>query len=401
MSLFRGLRRTAPAETEERSLSYQDIWGGDLQFGGASTYAGATVTQEGSLRMIAVWACVSLIADAISSLPLELYSEWGGVKRELPTPPWINSPNTEMTFADHWHRVMVSLLLDGNGYIYLGRNSSAAISTLTPVHPAQVSVWRDHATQKLVYNVGGERLTSDDILHIPAFTVPGSLTGYSPIEMSRQAVGLGLVSEEYGARFFGQGATMSGVIEVPGDLTQEQAKVMAKTFSDAHSGTRKAHLPGVLTAGSKWQPITVTNEQAQFLETRRFQKQEIANLFRVPPYMLDPTVSSTWGTGISEQNRAFVTHTLMPWLIRVEQAISRLFPRGQYVKFNLDSLLRGQITERYQAYKVGLEAGFLTIAEVRELEDLAELDFPEPDDENLPAEGPPSVPLITNQPNGS
>jgi HK97 family phage portal protein len=295
---------------------------------------------------------------------------------------------------------MVSLLLDGNAYIYVGRNPSAAISTLTPVHPSNVNIYRG-PDQKLVYMVAGEKLTADDILHIPAFTVPGSLTGISPIESARQAVGLGLTSEEFGARFFGQGATMSGVIQVPGDMTPEQAQIMAKSFSAAHAGTRKSHLPGVISGGGTWQSLSVTPEQSQFLETRRFQKQEIANLYRVPPYMLDPTVSSTWGTGITEQNRAFVTHTLQPWLVRVEQAISRLFPKGQYVKFNLDSLLRGQMLERYQAYQLGIAGGWLTIAEIREIEDLAELDLPEPDDENVPPEGAPEDPIYTNRPTGS
>jgi HK97 family phage portal protein len=400
VSLFGGLRRTARVEPETRNLSYQDIWGADLQGIGAATYSGTNVTQISSLRMVAVWACVSLIADAISSLELELYSEWGGIKKELSSPAWLISPNIEMTFADCWHRVMASLLLDGNAYLYVGRNANATISTITPVHPSHVSIYRG-PDQKLVYMVSGEKLTSDDILHIPAFTVPGSLTGISPIESARQAVGLGLTSEEFGARFFGQGATMSGVIQIPGEMTPEQAQVMAKSFGAAHSGTRKSHLPGVISGGGVWQALSVTPEQSQFLETRRFQKQEIANLYRVPPYMLDPTVSSTWGTGITEQNRAFVTHTLQPWLVRVEQAISRLFPKGQYVKFNLDGLLRGQITERYQAYQIGLAAGFLTIAEVRELEDLSELDSPEPDDENIPAEGPPESPLYTNRPTGS
>lgn len=377
MSLFRRLeRRDTP-----NPITYQQGWAADLIVQGQTTYAGTNVSQDSALRMVAVWAAVSIIADNAAGMPLQTFSSSKG---NAPTaaPGWLYQPNAEMTPFDFWHRVLVSMLLDGNAYIYIARNAAGTPVDLVPVHPYRVNITRDPITFELLYHVQGEPFTSYELLHIPAFTMAGVLKGLSPIEHARQSIGLGLTAEEFAARFFSQGASMSGVIETPKDLTEAQAKILAKSFQAAHSGTKKAHIPAVISNGGQWKQLSVTPEQAQFLQTRGFQNQQIAALFRVPAYLLDPSVQSSWGKGIEEQNRAFVQFTLAPWLTRIEQAISYfLFPvRSQFVKFNLDSLLRGRTKDRYDAYSMGIAAKFITPNEVRALEGMDPLpggdDFP-------------------------
>jgi len=334
--------------------------------------------------MIAVYFCVSLISDVISTLPIDTYRKVKGGRDAIPNPLWLDQPNTEMTSVDFWHRVLASMLLDGNAYIYVRRTDSGSVLDLTPVHPGLVTPYRWNG--KLTYVVGADAngsplppgaaiLTPRELLHIPAFVRPGDLKGLSPIEVAREAIGLGVTMEEYGARFFAQGATVSGVIQSPNALEPTQAEIMARSFAARHSGAHKSHLPAVLTAGSTWQPITVPNDQAQFLDSRRFTKTEIGNLYRIPGYLLDPQVSSTWGTGIEEQNRMLVDLTFNPWLVRIETAISqRLLARPQFAKFNLDALLRGRTLDRYQSHQIGISAGFLTVNEARAREDLPPID---------------------------
>ncbi|WP_157474197.1 phage portal protein [Parafrankia sp. EUN1f] len=382
------------------------MWGDSF---GASrlTASGARVTQDSALRMIAVHFCVSLIADVISTLPTEVYRLVAGGQVQIKSPIWLDEPNPEMTAVDFWHRVLVSLLLDGNAFVFIVRGPNGQPVSLIPLEPSSVQPYRYNGqisyvfagglpfTPDDLFPVGSQILSRNEILHISAFTRPGDLRGLSPIEVAREAIGLGLTLEDYAARFFGQGATVSGVIQSPVPMNADQAKVMARAFADHHSGGRKAHLPMILTNGSTWQQITVPNDQAQFLDSRRFSKTEIGNLYRIPGYLLDPQVSSTWGSGVEEQNRMLVDITLQPWVVRVERAFSlRLFPRGQNMRFNLDALLRGRTLDRYQAHSIGLTSQFLTVNEVRSIEDLPPL--PGGDDVVKPKE--PSLVLRPGKP---
>lgn len=357
----------------KRAITYQDFWGSDSPFGpNSNTTSGTQVTQENALRLVSVYFCVSLIADRISTLPIHVFRDQAGRSVQLDTPAWLAKPNTEMTRSDFFHRILVSLLLDGNAYVRILRSDKSGMPVeMIPIHPRRIEVDQDKNGYATFVLDGAVRLTRDEILHIPAFTMPGHPKGLSPIEYAKESVGLGKVAEEYGARFFGQGSTLTGVVQTPGAMTPDQAEVMARTFSKHHAGVRNSHLPGVLTGGAVWQPITVPPDQAQFLETRRFQKVEIANLYRVPPYMLDPTVASSWGSGVEEQNKMLIDFTLDPWLVRIEQAFSdALLPRGQFVKFNLDALLRGRTKERYEAYGIAITHGLMNPDEARAYEDL-------------------------------
>lgn len=354
---------------EERSITYQDVFGEPAPV----THAGIAVSQETAMRLAAVYSCVTLISDTIASLPLHTYRSADGLRVSTAPPAWVARPNPLQARFCTVQQVLAGLLLDGNAYLYLLRNASGAVAELHPLHPSRV-VPRLLDNGTIEYLVDGrEMLSASELLHISAFTMPGQIRGISPIEVARQAIGLGLVAEEFGSLFFGQGATVSGVVQSPAPMNREQAEVMARSFAAHHAGARKAHLPLILTAGATWQQITIPPEQAQFLETRRFQRQEIANLYRVPGYLIDPSVSSTWGTGIEQQQIGFIQFTLQPWLTRIEEALSGLLPRGQFVKFNLDALLRGSTKDRYDAYAVALDHGFMTLNEVRAREDLPPL----------------------------
>ncbi|MFE9962880.1 phage portal protein [Streptomyces sp. NPDC005525] len=338
------------------------------------TYAGASVSQTTALQVSAVWSCVSLISDSIASLPVDTYRTTGNRRRPVTGPAWLDRPNPFMLWHDFTTRVLVSMLLDGNAFLHVLKAPDGAVVGLVPIDPARVSIGLTEDGTAPVYRVDGEPYGPRDILHIPgAFTRPGELRGLSPIEYARQAIGVAKATEEHGARFFSQGASVSGIIQAPGEVDKEKALMLKGMFSTAHSGLKNSHTVGILTGGATWQTVSVTPEQAQFLETRKFQKTEIANFFRVPPYMLDPTVTSSWGAGIEEQNRWFVDQTLGPWLIRLERYLSTLLPAGQYLKFNTDARLRSNTADRYNAYSVAVSNGFMSRDEVRALEDLEPL----------------------------
>ena len=232
-------------------------------------------------------------------------------------------------------------------------------------------------TRSVLYEVTAEdgtrrTLGPMEMFHVQAFSLPGQLKGVPPLEMARNMIGAGLAGQEYGERFFAQGLGAAGVIEVPGDLTIEQARELKSDFAKANTGLRKQHLPPVLTAGAKWAQLSISPEQAQFLESRQFSVAEVARFYGVPPHMIgDVERSTSWGTGIEQQGIGFVTYTLMPWLERLEQAYTRhlLFRPGGFVKFNVSGLLRADLKTRMEAHAIGRQWGWRSADEVRAFED--------------------------------
>ncbi|MFI6609284.1 phage portal protein [Streptomyces sp. NPDC050507] len=336
----------------------------------ASTHAGKEVGRSSSLALPAVYYCVSLIADSIAALPVDVYEGTGRNRKAAQAPSWVRSPNAFMTAFDFWHRVCTSLLMDGNAFILTLRNGAGDVVSLLPLDPRMVTIQVAPDGSDVTFLTMGQTLDRSQMLWIPGYTVPGMARGVSPLDLARQAVGLGQVAEEFGARFFGQGTALSGVITHPGMPNPDQAAILAKMFRRNHAGTRNSHAVGILTGGAQWQSISPTPEQSQFLETRRFQKTEIALMYRVPAHLVDPTVTSSWGSGVEEQNKWFIDQTLTPWLVRIEQAVSTfLLPGGRYMKFNLDSRLRAKTSERYASYAVGIQNGFMNADQVAELED--------------------------------
>lgn len=388
-----GLRALLSAP-EERIVK-DPQWGkwaqGDDVLPSGNTAAGVNVSPESSLRALAVLGCVNLITSTLSTLPRHVYVEDGATSTKTTPPRWIDQPSPEADWQTFVSQFSTSLLLDGNAYVAVRRDAAFRTQELAAVHPSRVSVQRSHPGGPREYLIDGVPYRGE-LVHVPATIVrPDALKGLSPIDAAREGVGLEVAGREYAGRFFGQGAHMSGVIEVPGELTETQATVLARTFAAKHSGLRKAHLPGVITGGGEWKQITVTPEQAQFLESRRFTAAEIASLvFLVDPAMLGIAQSGTSVTYANLEQRGvhFVQFTMLQWITRLENMVTRLLPAKQRLKLNVDGLMRADLKSRYEAHKIGIEAGFLTPNEARAFEDLPPMDLPAPTAPIPPDGGP-------------
>jgi HK97 family phage portal protein len=358
---------------ERRTISFQSLWGSGAGVG-ASTASGEFVDEARALRLTAVYACVSLIADAVSTLPLHAYTTGpDDVRRRFPEPGWLLRPNPDASLLDLVHQIVSSLLLWGNAYVLVVRDATGSPVELWALPPDEVAVEvvdGPGPARRRRYSFRGLELSDAELLHIPAFLCPGASTGLSPIRLAKEAVGLALAAEGYGARFFRNGTVVSGVIEVEGNLDPKAARDLRDNWTAAHAGTARAHLPGVLSGGAKWKPISIPNDDAQWLETRRFQVAEIARLFRCPPHMIgDVERSTSWGTGIEEQGIGFVVYCLRAWTCRVEGALSSLLPAGAYLRFSVEGLLRGNTKARYESYAIGRQWGWLSANDVLRLED--------------------------------
>lgn len=337
--------------------------------------SGVPVSQTSSLQLSAVYACRRLLADSIASLPWDAYRKESGRRVELdPQPAFLTDPHPEAEVTDfEWKFMCVeALAMRGNFYgLITARDWREYPTKVMPLAPDSVMVERDRETGLLRYKVGQTYYPRSDILHIRLFPVAGSDVSLSPVSAAAEAIGLGLAAQQFGARWFGDGAAPSSVLESEANLTQDQVRQAQEQWISSHGGRRR---PAVLTGGFKWRPISITPEESQFLETRKFQVAEIARIFGVPPHMIgDVERSTSWGTGIEQQSIGFVVYTLRPWLTRIESALSRLLPRGQYVRFNVEGLLRGDIKSRYEAYRVAREGGWMNVDEIRALEDMEPL----------------------------
>lgn len=346
---------------------------------GRRTFAGKRVNQRSALSMISVYQCQSLIVDGIATLPVDHFRKGKDGRREAvpsgQSPRWIKNPNPFQTAVEFWSRVLQSLLSDGNAFIATLRDDKGNVSALYCLNPADVTIVAGTLGDNRYRVVGSDELFDrSQVLHIPAFVFGADPRGLSPIDVAKEAIGVGLSVEEFGARFFAQGTTVSGIIEHPNVPDKDEAKLLREMFRKTHGGVKNSHAVGILTGGASFKPITVNPEQAQFLETRRFQRVEIAGLYRVPGYLVDPAVTSTWGSGIEEQNKFLVDYTFMPWAIRIEQAISTFLLAGpQFIKFNFDARLRAKTSERYSAYDKAINAGIMSPDEARALEDMPPL----------------------------
>jgi HK97 family phage portal protein len=360
---------------EERAVSFQTIFasGGNLA---RETYAGTVITYDTSLKIGAVYACVRLLADTISTLPVDTFYREGGSRLVFrPKPIWVETPDIGMAREDFLQQAMVSLLLDGNVFIRIFRGRSGEVTSLTVLDPTRVEVRRNPATREVEYAIDGTAgavLTAAEVLHITELRRPGALRGVSRIEEVKQALGLASALEEFSARFFGQGSTTQGLIEWPGNLTKEQAKDLADGFEEGHKGLRRAHRPGVLFGGAKFVKTGVDPNEAQMLESRQFAVEEIARIFRCPLHLLQVSTPGAMSYASVEQNAIqFAQYTLRPIISKFETSLSTLLPGPAFVKFNLDAILRGDIQTRFAAYSTGQLAGFLSVNDVRRLEDYA------------------------------
>jgi HK97 family phage portal protein len=370
------LRRLFDSD-ESRSISFQSIWGAGDVFA-FTTESGTVVNEDTALRVSAFYSCVLLISDTISTLPVDAYFREQGNRRPFrPTPDWVLRPDVELLRSEHYQQLLVSLLLDGNSFTRVFRDGRGDVANLVVLDPTKVEIMRN-PNGEIVYRYDGGRggdIPSRDMLHITEIKRPGQLRGVSRVEELKDAIGLSAALQSFASRFFGQGAVTSGIIEVPGQLTSEQAKNLVDSFDSKHSGYRKSHRPGLLSAGAKYVKTGVAPDEAQMLESRKLAIEEMARIFRVPPAMIGVTTPGAMSYSSVEQNSInFVIHTLRPYLVKIEDAYSRLLPGGAFIKFNVDGLLRGDYTTRVQGYSTGLQAGFYSVDDVRRLEDLAPVD---------------------------
>jgi HK97 family phage portal protein len=356
---------------EQRAISFQSVWGSgaDLEVLNPS---GVNINANSAFEVVAFWSAVSLISDTIATLPVDSYIRQDGSRRPYrPRPAWVDQPDVDLTKQAHYQQVLVSLLVSGNSYTRIFRNASGDVVNLVCLDPATVTVRRSALGRKIfLIENESETLTSDEIIHITDLIQPGSLTGLSRVERLKEALGLSSAMQSFAARFFGTGATTQGIIEYPGALTPEQAKNLRDGFDSAHRGFRRAHKTGVLSGGASYKQTTVPNDAAQFLESRRFSVEEIARAFNIPLSMMG--VPGTQSYASVEQNAIqFVVHTLRPYIEKLEWAYSRLLPVEAFLKFNVDGLLRGDFNSRITAYSTGLQSGFMSVNDVRRLEDLS------------------------------
>ena len=363
---------------EERAVSFQTIFasGGNIA---QQTYAGTVITQDTSLKIGAVYACVRLLADTISTLPVDTFYREGGARKPFrPKPLWVENPDIGTAREDFLQQAMVSLLLDGNVFIRIFRSRTGEILSLVVLDPTRVDVRRNPATREIEYVLDagtGKTLRADEVLHITELRKPGALRGISRIEEVKQSLGLASALEEFSARFFGQGSVTQGIIEWPGNLTREQAKDLASGFEEGHKGLKRSHRPGVLFGGARFVKTGVDPNEAQMLESRQFAVEEIARIFRCPLHLLQVSTPGAMSYASVEQNAIqFAQYTLRPIISKFETALSSLLPGPAFVKFNLDAILRGDIQTRFAAYSTGQLAGFLSVNDIHRLEDMPPAD---------------------------
>lgn len=364
-----------------------------------STPAGVDVNADTAIRMSTVYACVRLLGDTIGSLPLSAYVRRGRQRISYAAvygsqPEWVSRPNPDTTRLEFYEQVITSLNLHGNAFVLTVRDELGDVMELYCINPQNVRIRRATAESELYYEVtigtnsqnslydglqsaeGATKtmiLTKREMLHIPLFRLPGQLLGLGPIGAARITLGSAMAAEVYAASYFGNAANPGGVIESPGELTEEQITDIARNWNLSHTGPYRAGKLGVLTGGASFKPLTLNAADAQLLEVRRFGVEEIARLFRVPISLLGHPVAGAMSfASVEAQNLSFVQHSLRPLLERIEQALSPLLPEPDgFIKFNLDALLRGTTLERYEAYTKGLNEGFLSINDVHASEDMA------------------------------
>jgi HK97 family phage portal protein len=361
--------------TEKRSLSYQSIWGAGDDIS-VSTSAGTSIDQDSSLEINAFYACISLIADTISTLPVDAFERRNGTRTPYrPKPAWLYRPDVDLNKNEHFQQVLVSMMMDGNAFVRVFRDDSGNVINLVVLNPLKVRVERTGVGRKFYFYEGENKaLTSDDVLHIADLLKPGEIRGVGRVDKLKENLGLAAALQSFAARFFGQGAQTSGIIEYPGELTIEQARDLAHSFDARHSGYRKSHKTGILSGGAKFSATNVPNDQAQFLDSRRLAVEDIARAFLVPPHMIGLNNGSMSYASVEQNAIFFVQHTLRPYIVKLEDAYSGLLPNGVFIRFNVDGLLRGDFATRVAGYSSGLQSGWLRINDVRAYEELAPIE---------------------------
>ena len=387
MSVFSRLFQ-ARDKPEEARRARDALGGGGFRFFFGNSTSGKAVNERTAMQMTAVYSCVRILSEAVAGLPLHVYryTEGGNKEKAMGHPLYHllhDEPNPEMTSFSFRETLMGHLLLYGNAYAQIIRNGKGAVVGLYPLMPSKMTVDRDsRGNLYYLYTRGnddspveGENgqvyLPPEQVLHIPGLGYDG-IVGYSPLAMAKNAVGMAIACEEYGAKFFANDASPSGILEHPGVLKSPDR--VRDSWNRLFRGSGNSHQIAVLEEGMKYQPVGISPEQAQFLETRKFQINEIARIFRVPPHMVGDLEKSSF-SNIEQQSLEFVKYALEPWLMRWEQGMARrLFTEAEkasyFIRFNVEGLLRGDYESRMNGYAVARQNGWMSANDIRELENL-------------------------------
>ena len=365
-------------EVESRDLSYQQIWGAGLDVSTLQTWAGTSVSINNATQIGAVYACTRLLADTISSLPVDTFVRRDGNRLPFrPRPAWVYEPEGPGTSrVEYYKQVVVSMLLSHGAVIQIIRGGNGDVVALQPLDPTRVTVRRNAATRGREFVIDGKTvLPGDQVLYICEMRKPGSVMGTSRIEEVKNTLGLAKALDEFASRYFSNGANAGGIIEFPGNLTQEQAKDVVEAFEAGHKGLRKSHKPGVLSGGAKFQKIGSDAEQAQMLESRQFAVEEIARVFRVPPSMIGLNTPGAMSYASVEHNAIqFVRYSLTPLITAIEEAHNRLLTGDAFMRVNMDGLLRGDSATQAQVFSTAMQAGYMSVNDVRGLMDMRPVD---------------------------
>ena len=361
------------------------------------TTAGVRVGPESSMQAVAVYAATRLIAQTIMSLPIRFLER--GDKTRTPLQPrevrafW-DEPNPDQDLPSFIESIMLSLLLWGNIYIFPRRNAAGDVLEMWPLDPERITAIERIVDEEMqvglrfqvmglddpdhpggwVFNLPGR---PPDMLHIPLMTLPGRIKGLSPVAQAAVAIGMTLSAQEHSTRFLGDGVHISGMIEVPNDMEEEDAKDLWDNVQRVHAGPKKGGRFGILTGGAKFNTITIPPLELQFLEQQKYGDRKIGTLYGVPPHMVgDVERSTSWGTGIEEQTKGFLQYTLVPLLLKIEKSVEKAFLGGTDIrmKFITNGLLRGSSKDRSEFYVRMRNAGVFSANDIRELEDLSPIE---------------------------
>lgn len=334
-----------------------------------STQAPST---EAAMGLLCVYGCVQLISDSIATLPIDVLDG----RDPVTAPAWLGD-QAATDRVDLFGSMLSSLLLEGNAIAAIGRNDRGQVVTVDVLDPRRVIVEAD-GPDSFTFKID-HVVFPGEMLMIRGLMMPGRIRGVSPVEMARQSVGMGLGAQDQAARFYSQGALTPGVIHSKSDLSVEQMREIRDQWLASHGGTSKSHLPVVLTGDTSWQSISMTAEQAQFLDSRKYSDSQIAGqMFLIDPSMIGIALSGTTLTyqNLEQRGHHLVRHSLLRWIVRLERGLSRLLPDGQHLKFNVNGLMRGDLASRYASYETAaringlLGAPLLSVQEMRDLEDL-------------------------------
>jgi HK97 family phage portal protein len=360
---------------EERNLSYQQVWGSGIDVSGFSTWAGTTINQQNALQVGAAYACVRLLSDTISTLPVDTFIRRDGNRLPFrPRPAWVYEPEGPgSSRIEYYKQIVTSMLLSHGAVVQILRNGAGEVVALQPLDPTRVEIRRNRSTRMREFVVDGGTvvLPGEDVLYITEMRRPGSLKGVSRVDELKQTLGLAKALDEFASRYFSNGANTSGMIEFPGNLTQEQAKDLVDAFEAGHKGLKKAHRPGVLSGGAKFVKTGADGEQSQMLQSRQFAVEEVARIFRVPPSMIGLNTPGAMSYASVEHNAIqFTRYSLTPLIAAIEEAHNRLLPGDSFLRVNMDGLLRGDSATQAQVFSTALQAGYMSVNDVRNLMDM-------------------------------